>query len=298
MDEARVGTGSVQASLLGLLETDLDELSQRVSSPQPVSVQLDFLAAKLRLHAIPLLSPRPPKTDHEAVLLTRAVWYSGFHVAMKIVNLFTNSVHPEPPRVPCGTDGETSQSRDTVSISYPKHYLRVLVVACMYLIKFLAIDPDIPAQDKLLTRNRIKGVYETLQGWSKNSIDELGRTARFLALLSRHAENKTTSAYFREQTPGSSNTLADDSMRIVRQLRQQQSLVMTSEALDQAPIQEAEVQSSTAEFEDLVDHSASILPTDMPSDWDIWLLNNHNDFMSFLGPHAGQASNDFWAWGR
>ena len=176
---------SLQGSLLELLERDLDVLGAKLPHPLLPTVHVDFLAAKLRLYALPLLSARPsPAKPPDA--LCKALWYKGFHIAVQISNIF--AVSAEKGRS-LSSPADRALPHEGITIYYPKHYFRVLVMAGMYLLILLATDRDMSPQDKVLARNRVKEVYEALIHWSSHDRDEFMHTAKVIELLSRHVED-------------------------------------------------------------------------------------------------------------
>ncbi|GAD96987.1 conserved hypothetical protein [Paecilomyces variotii No. 5] len=184
---------SLQNSLTSLLEHELDVLETRM--PQCVSVpsQVDLLAARTRLYALPLLSQtsRKPETQHPDPL-EKAIWYKGLHVAIRLANIFADSAQP-------GTSRSNGELPDRVTPYYPKHYFRVLVMAGMYFINFLAIDRDIPTHERTLARVHIEKVKKTLLHWSHHEMDEEARVARMIELLSRHVEVQDPSQQLDEE---------------------------------------------------------------------------------------------------
>ncbi|KAJ5701433.1 hypothetical protein N7488_008981 [Penicillium malachiteum] len=87
--------------------------------------------------------------------MSKAIWYMGFHTAIEIANIFDHSSN---------ASAEISAiSIEPIDVFFPKYYFKILIMAGMYLIIVLAIDKEISAEDKILARNHIKTVYETLE---------------------------------------------------------------------------------------------------------------------------------------
>lgn len=171
----------LQSSLVDVLEHGLDALGDRLMNSSAVPLQVDFLAAKLRLCAIPLFSVCHSE-QNEMRTLSRAMWYKGFHAASQIANIFSASTKNNE-NIPMD---ESGGEVDTLTTFFPKHYFRVFVMAGMYLLKIIAVDDHMSSQDKVLARNRVREVYEGLIAWSRKERDEFARAARVIELLSTY----------------------------------------------------------------------------------------------------------------
>ena len=199
-------SSSLQNSLIDLLEQDLDKIGGRLPESTPPSVRVDLLATKLRLFAVSLLTR---KSEEEAAVdaISRAVWYKGFHVALQLVEIFYETVE------------QRKTSEAAVTSASPKHYFRILVTAGLYLLKIIAIDPDISSQDKILARNRIKQVHEILLKGSNSEIHEHARAAAMIALMSKHAEDQNSVPYFKEESTGVAPSILVNGLEIHGNIR-------------------------------------------------------------------------------
>ena len=281
-----------QSSLLNVLENDLEDAV--LSLPQPLSlpVHIDFLASKLRLHTIPLLSRTALCSDDDARVMARATWYKGFQAAVQLISLFMGSqgsaashAGASEPQIQCSEDPET------VNNTYPKHYFRILVVTGMFLTKLLAVDHNISAQDRILARNHIKSVYEVLRAISTEEMDEFDRAAHFIGLLSQHAEDSASSAFFQEPASGPSPTIVDDSVRIAQKIRRKEPGEAPSEPsyVPQGSLPEAGPAPATV---------SSFDPQDLVMGWDNWFFSAEADYLDFWGSQTGSfATNEPWTSG-
>ncbi len=280
----------LQSSLLDVLENDLEDAALTLLHPLSLPVHIDFLASKLRLHAIPLLSRTARCSDEDAKVIARATWYKGFQVAVQLISLFMSSQglpasHAEASEPQIQRD----QEPETVTNTYPKHYFRVLVVTGMFLAKLLAVDHSISAQDRILARNHIKSVYEVLRAISTEEMDEFYRAAHFIGLLSQHAEDSASSAFFQEPASGPSPTIIDDSVRIAQKIRRKNP--------DEAPSEPSYVpQGSLSEVGPAPAAVSSSFETqDLVLGWDNWFFGAQADYLDFWGSQTGSfATNEPW----
>ncbi|KAK9247040.1 hypothetical protein V1506DRAFT_572216 [Lipomyces tetrasporus] len=275
----------LQSSLIDLLERDLHVVGDKLLNPISLTVQIDFLAAKLRLYSLPLLSKQPSEMDNYPDTLSRAVWYKGFHIAVQLADMFTKSTQRECSTPINGPEGQQTQLSDKITIFYPKHYFRVLVMAGMYLLNFLAIYHEISAEDKTLARNRIKQVYETLMHWSRSERDEYARSAKIIELLSRHAEDQNSSPHFSEAYTKPSPCIIDNGMKIVRKIRLKH-IASTNKEPTQPQMSDLQPTSMTG-LPGLQDGSVPFWDDDLTSEWNAW-LSDADDIMELLHSPSGR----------
>lgn len=177
-----------QRSLIDHLERDLASIEARMPEKPNSKIRLGCLAARLRLHTLPILSQFSSGAQKQkANSMCKALWYIGFHTAIEIANILGHSSNVSA-NIPA------SSTEQTIDVFFPKYYFQILIMAGMYLINILAIDEEISAEDKNLARNHIKKVYETLVGWSREPRDEAARVARVIDLLSRHVQGSDLSS--------------------------------------------------------------------------------------------------------
>ncbi|KAF9890458.1 hypothetical protein FE257_005863 [Aspergillus nanangensis] len=255
----------LQRSLVELLERDLAAIEARISYPSHPRVQLWFLAARLRLCALPMLSQISSKIPNPILdTQSKAIWYMGFHAAIQITNIFAGSASSEEPN-------SADDSGKLVTIYYPKTYFQILVMASMYLINHLAIDRSISINDKLLAQNQIKKIYETLTHWSREPRDEAARVARVIDLLSRHVQTQDLSSELQQashdETPPMS--IITTGMRLAGKLRSKLP----------GPFSQPSSESSPAWVSELPEFPGDIEPSLFEGDlleWNTWLVNMDN----------------------
>lgn len=288
-----ISPSQLQMSLLGLLERDLDSLGARVQNPLPQRYHIDFLAAKLRLCAIPLLAFRSREMERSSNTEERAAWYRGFHAAVQLTGIYSSF---RPQNTPPLTDESSShgiRKLGGVAVYYPKHFFRVLCIAGMYLTKLLAIDQDLQPQERILARNKIKEVYETFLAWSNEELDEPFRTARMIRLLSRHAEDKISSAYFSDNSGDPSATIVDDSLKIARTIREHTAAIPSTLGLTMPPT-DSTLQSLTANLLDSESHPRPSISENTLSEWNDWLPNTYDDLLGFLASPSNNFFDEPW----
>lgn len=207
-------SNTAQRSFIELLDSDLDAVEARMPSGMSVSLQISVLAARLRLYSLPLLSQISPRTtDDCSDALSKAIWYKGFHVAMRLVNTFAEWTQS-------GRREDYDSTDEMLTIHFPKQYFYALVMAGMYFINLLVIDTNISASDKLLAQNHIKQAYETITAQSTEDRDEASRAGKAIDFLSRHIEAQSGSLELGQSTHGSRPlNIINSGMRMAGQFR-------------------------------------------------------------------------------
>lgn len=203
-----------QRSFIELLDSDLDAVEAHMPKCMPASLQISILAARLRLYSLPLLSRTPQKTtDDCSDALSKAIWYKGFHIAMRLVHTFAGWTQP-------GREEDCDSKYEIFNIHFPKQYFYALVMAGMYFINLLVIDTNISDPDKVLAQNHIKQAYETINAQSTEERDEASRAGKAIDFLSRHVKAQSESRELRQSPHGNrSLDIINSGMRMAGQLR-------------------------------------------------------------------------------
>ena len=261
----RAHSNTLQTSFLELLEHDLGAVEDNMQQPLSPTVEIDLLAAKLRLYAIPLLTSQGHTTTSPERISSRVAWYKGFHVAMQLASLFTDkskgNISDLSPLTPTNSFNEARK----ITSFHPKYYFCVLVMTAMYLIKLMAVDDQMSARDKTLARSRIQEVQTTLMLGSRNELDEQDRAAKMIKFLSDHVGDTTS---FAPQDPEgnveTSPSIIDDGIRTAWVIRLKSS-DFRGEALTNSQEFGGLINSET-----LVMDSTMNLSWDDLSGWDTW----------------------------
>lgn len=283
-----ISPSQLQMSLLSLLERDLDSLGAKTPDPLSQRYQIDFLAAKLRLCAIPLLALKSREMERRSSTQERAVWYRGFHAAVQLASIYSSLRPHDTPPLADESSSHGIRKLERATVYYPKHLFRVLCIAGMYLTKFLAMAQDIDPQERTLARNKIKEVYETFLSWSNEELDEPFRTARMIGLLSRHAEDKISSAYFSDTSGDPSPTIVDDGVKIASKIRECIAVNPSIRPTNPTP------QSSNANLVASESHLRPSISENSLSDWNDWLPNTYDDLLGFLGSPSNNFFDELW----
>lgn len=265
-----LSSSPLQSSLIDVLDRDLANTADQFLSSPVQMLRIDVLAAKLRLYALPLLSrnrPDPNGSDTEI----EAILFKGFHIALQLTDVITQAGIAQP-------DGKM--------LFYPKHYIRVLIMATMYIISFIALDRAVHARDKVLAQASIKKVYEALRGYSIAERDEADRAAAVIELLSRHAEDAASADCFKETDPNTTNII-DDGVKIARKIRRMKGRASTSSVMTPHTLESGSI--NVAGVPGLQTDQAMVLASANPPDWDSW-VPDPSDLMELLGPQ----SNSLW----
>jgi ferric iron reductase protein FhuF len=282
----------IRRSLIRLLEKDLDTLSERMPHPAPLALQVDLLGAKLRLYAAPLMNKGKSESE-ESYILSKALMLHGFHVASQLSALIADFSAQRR-----GQNKEHGEDSNRITVLFPKHYFRVIVMAAMYLLTFLGLQHDISQEDKVLARNSIKHIYDTLMGWSQSERDEFHRSANVISLLSQYVESEESSTLFSETEANPSSSIVENTMRIVwkiRQLKNREATLAAATATFGKSPQLPQVESSKIEMvPDLPDSVDAFLRDDLMPEWNAW-LSDTQDVMGLLGSLPNHVSYGDWA---
>ncbi|CAM1506000.1 Fc.00g116370.m01.CDS01 [Cosmosporella sp. VM-42] len=211
---------SLQTTFVDLLEHDLGAVEDNMR-PLALTTEVDLLAAKLRLYALPLLTSKTYRLTNQEHASSRVAWYKGLHVAVQLANIFTDSSRDQGPR--CSASLRIHDPCEPLTTTFhPKHYFCVLVMTGMYLLKLVAVDDEISARDKTLACTWIKRVHTTLIRWSQHDRDEKDRAAKMIEIISDHADDRSFAQRDLEQQVDTIPSIIDDgkeTARLIRQLR-------------------------------------------------------------------------------
>jgi hypothetical protein len=208
--------------------------------------------------------------------------HKGFHVALQLVDVFVNAAKSDHL-------GLSDDSQPLLMISFcSKRYLRSLFMAAAYLVSFVVVDHEVTAHSKLVARNHVKRVYETLMARSGEKGDELFRAAMVVELLYQHAEDENSVSCFKEVVADPSPSLYDNGLKVVRKIR---GLIRRTGS---AAADQSQKWDRSLFLTEPPQHEAGGFSYDIPPDWDTW-LPDADDIMSLLGPYSGHFSQQDWA---
>jgi hypothetical protein len=265
----------------------LERVEAELAHPVSNLVQIDTLTARLRLYAKVLLSRRPSEVDRHRDILISGLWQRGFHTATQIAHIFARCSQREFPIPSCGNDQRSPQEADKICLSSPKSYFRALVSTGFFLIHFMAQGHDISRQDRILARNWIKQVYECLQYLSHSKIDEGGRAARLLELLSRHVDDGNSSQHFKKEDQEPSRTMLESAMVVTSKLR----LNLSQSADQELRQQHAQLlEPKSSELTSAIgsqDEQTPLSSEDLSAGWESWL----SDTGDIMGPLPWQSNH-------
>ncbi|KAK9234060.1 hypothetical protein V1525DRAFT_422593 [Lipomyces kononenkoae] len=170
----------IQSSFIQLFDRDLDAIRSESLPSTFAMVEVNFLAAKLNLYGISLLSGTRVDIGGRVDASWKIIWYMGLRTAIRLAHIFTKSSKAASMT---NFDESVHQLSDIVTVFYPKRYFRILATAGFYMLKFLFVDGEVTASEKAAARNNVKLIYETLLNWSSHDCDEYARTAKVIAVL-------------------------------------------------------------------------------------------------------------------
>lgn len=266
-------------SLLELLERDLVAVESKMPYPASLPIQIDLLATKLRLYAIPLLSRQNSSATTDYGAYSRVSWYKGLNVAVKLSSIFAENLAQRnllsfecPPEKP-------AQAQQIITSFYPKHYFRILVMAGMYLVKLLAVDRDIAPQDKILARDHTTQVYTTLQHLSQRERDEFDRAARLIEMISHYTEDPSLLPNLKEDNDVKPNpSIIEDAVETAGKIRRLHGSVHTPQSSSESqPIGDPVAPEAAL-------RDTTKLPLDLfSSEWDTWFGTGDTiDFFQYV----------------
>ena len=201
------GGSLVKSSLILMFDRELKILAEQVLATGSPHLEISFLGARLSLYAFSILGETMATViDHSTDLQVKSIWYLGFETAVRIAHLYSTF---------------SSSPQQNSYRAFPKHMFWILLSSGFYLLKFLAVSPQVPPTESELARNGIRLVYSTLQTWSTHSLDEPARISRIVSLLA-HAELQGTLAEFTRVNKRPPLSIVADVMEMVGWLRARQ----------------------------------------------------------------------------
>lgn len=202
------GGSLVKSSLILMFDRELKILAEQVLATGSQHLEINFLGARLSLYAFSVLGETTASMiNHHVDLQVKQIWYLGFETAVRLAHLLSSLTNNTPLETP--------------HRAFPKHMFWILLSSGFYLLKFLAVSPQVPPAESELARNGIRLVYSTLQTWSTHSLDESARIARIISLLA-NAELQGTLSGFTRVNKRPPLSIVADVMEMVGWLRARQ----------------------------------------------------------------------------
>ena len=201
------GGSLAKSSLILMFDRELKILAEQVLATGSPHLEINFLGARLSLYAFSILGETTATVvDHHTDLQVKSIWYLGFETAVRIAHVYS---------------ALSNSPQETPHRAFPKHMFWILLSSGFYLLKFLAVSPQVLPAEFELARNGIRLVYSTLQTWSTHSLDEPARIARIVSLLA-NAELQGTLAEFTRVNKRTPLSIVADGMEMVGWLRARQ----------------------------------------------------------------------------
>ncbi|CAK7224662.1 hypothetical protein SBRCBS47491_005626 [Sporothrix bragantina] len=197
--------------LIEVLERELDAFEQKWSSllqgQLPFIIQMDLLAARLRLRAPLLISPRGAHLAAPDVFV-EAAWQKTVHYSSQVVHLTAEFLAEGSTD---GQDGRRILAAEKRCL--PKHYYRSLLTATFALLIHVMLHPrERETQNNdILDNARAHAIQaiELLQSLARHPADEHGRCVRFLRLVAHSLDDASLAdAFARELAATSSSSPA------------------------------------------------------------------------------------------
>ncbi|KAK3389577.1 hypothetical protein B0H63DRAFT_463977 [Podospora didyma] len=190
--------GAAKVMYINMFERDLDRLRTTFESTWTGNVEFNLIGAKLYLYSHIFVARKRSQSDRDSrrsngarsLLLdpgSSKIIYSGLSSAVSYIHSFS-----ELSRVAMSTPASISESPgaflphgSNAQMYYPHHYWRTMALAAFYLLKFLALAPDVPVAEQELARNHLTMAHSNLMMYA-SSVEHTA-TAKTFELLLRTA---------------------------------------------------------------------------------------------------------------
>jgi hypothetical protein len=185
------GEATAKVMYINMFERDLERLRGTFESTWSNNLELNLTGAKLYLYSHIFVVRRQGSDtigQNARALLedsgSRKIIYSGLTAAVSYIHSFSEQTQSVPSPESCDTSPASSLPQTSQQMSYPHHYGRTLVLASFYLLKFLALAPDVPEAEQELARNHLTTSYNIFMSYTTR---ESIATAKTIELLVKTA---------------------------------------------------------------------------------------------------------------
>ncbi|ODQ69038.1 hypothetical protein LIPSTDRAFT_66714 [Lipomyces starkeyi NRRL Y-11557] len=209
-------------SIIQHLCRDLDDVKDRHRSTWNREADIELLGAQLNIYAFQLqkLSPAQhssPPGSLEVGTAKKALIHLGLSTAVRIIHVFSTmteggSAQPSPQ-----ADGSFQTDPHHPERYLPKYYFMTLSFATSFMFKALANNGE-DFRHNEIARNHIQLAYQMFSSWSDYPMDEFGRVARMIMVLSR-ASNLSILEDFHSQGDASVSVL-DETIHAAKEIRE------------------------------------------------------------------------------
>ncbi|PMD32666.1 hypothetical protein L207DRAFT_571949 [Hyaloscypha variabilis F] len=210
-------------SMIHLICRDLDDVKQVNHKTWSEEAEIELLGAQLNIYTFQVqqmsqAQSRPPSSSENSMLKNSLI-NLGFTAAARIIHVFStasavSSTLPETQtHEPCQSEDFTRTQR-----YLPKYYFTTLLFAASFIFKAMANYKETNSSHYEIARNHIRQAYRMLSSWSENKMDEFGRAARMIEVLS-HASNLSGLKEF-DSHGGASLSILEDTVQTAKEIRE------------------------------------------------------------------------------
>lgn len=179
-----------------IFERELDGVSLHFKASWNTETEFNLLRAKLSLYALACINnPVPDRSaslsisrsnnDQDLAILKLA----GLYFASKLVRIFSDIVDAKAA-ITCTLPTTDSLPTNATSTCIPKFYSISLCFATFFLLKFCAFDGNLTQSDRDTAENTIKIAYDMFLRTSIHPLDESGRVAKVVEVLSKTGDSE------------------------------------------------------------------------------------------------------------
>jgi hypothetical protein len=210
-------------SVIQHLCRDLDDVKHTNHDTWNEEADIELLGVQLNIFAFQLQQMSPAKHSSPPFVSDvgtskKVLIHLGFDAAVRIIHVFSKmtnigSALPSP-------QADVSPQADTpyhLEKYLPKYYFVTLLFATSFIFKAMANDKD-DSRHNEIARNHIQLAYQMLSSLSAHPMDEFGRAARMIKVLSR-ASNLSSLEEFHSQD-GASVSVLDETIQVAKEIRE------------------------------------------------------------------------------
>jgi hypothetical protein len=210
-------------SMIHLICRDLDDVKHIHHNTWSEEAEIELLGAQLNIYTFQLQQMSQarcsPPSSSENTMLKNSLINLGFTAAVRVIHIFSATTAVRSTLLETETH-KTCQSEDfTRAQRYlPKYYFTTLLFAASFIFKAMANYEETNSSHHEIARNHIRQTYRMLSSWSENKMDELGRAARMIEVLS-HASNLSSLKEF-DSHGGASLSILEDTVQTAKEIRE------------------------------------------------------------------------------
>ncbi|KAE9369861.1 hypothetical protein N431DRAFT_493580 [Stipitochalara longipes BDJ] len=201
----------VDISMIHLICEDLDDLKHKNHNTWSEEAEIERLAM--------CQAQCSPPSSSENTMLKHSLISLGFTAAVRIIYIFSTTSAVKSTLLETQTHKPCQSEEFTRTQRYlPKYYFRTLLFAASFIFKAMANYEETNSSHYEIARNHIRQTYRMLSSWSEDKMDEFGRAARMIEVLS-HVSNLSDLKEF-DSHGGASLTILEDTVQTAKEIRE------------------------------------------------------------------------------